>query len=118
MINEVGKKYARPWGNYRTLALSKNHQIKIITVNPSGRLSLQKHSKRSEHWVVVEGNPTITIDEIVKIHRVNDHVFIPIDTAHRIENFSDIPVVIAEIQIGSYLGEDDIIRLDDVYGRS
>lgn len=117
MINEIGKIYTRPWGTYQTLALAENYQIKIITINPGGRLSLQKHSKRAEHWVVVAGSPTITIDEMVKVHQVNDHVFIPIGAAHRIENFTTIPVIITEIQIGPYLGEDDIIRLDDVYGR-
>lgn len=118
MINEIGKIYTRPWGAYQTLALAHNYQIKIITVNPDGRLSLQKHSKRSEHWVVIAGNPTITIDETVKIYQVNDHVFIPIGSAHRMENFTDTVTVITEVQIGLYLGEDDIIRLDDVYGRS
>ena len=118
MINEIGKIYIRPWGSYKTLVLAQNYQIKIITVNPGGRLSLQKHSKRCEHWVVVAGNPTITIDEIVKIYQVNDHVFIPVGSSHRMENFTDIDSVIIEVQIGSYLGEDDIIRLDDVYGRN
>lgn len=117
MINEIGKIYTRPWGTYQTLALAENYQIKIITVNPGGRLSLQKHSKRSEHWVVITGNPTITIDEIVKVHQVNDHVFIPIGAAHRMENFTTVPAIITEVQIGPYLGEDDIIRLDDIYGR-
>jgi len=117
MINEIGKAYTRPWGTYQTLALAKNYQIKIITVNPGGRLSLQKHSKRSEHWVVVAGSPTITIDETVKTYQVNDHVFIPIGTAHRMENFTTVAAIITEVQIGPYLGEDDIIRLDDVYGR-
>ncbi|MEI8054417.1 MAG: phosphomannose isomerase type II C-terminal cupin domain [bacterium] len=118
MINEIGKIYTRPWGTYQTLALAENYQIKIITVNPSGRLSLQKHSKRSEHWVVIAGSPTITVNETIKAYQVNDHVFIPIGAAHRMENLTTAPAMIAEIQIGFYLGEDDIIRLDDVYGRA
>jgi len=117
MINEIGKIYTRPWGTYQTIALADNYQVKILVVNSKGRLSLQKHSKRSEHWVVVAGSPTVTIDDAVKIHQANDHVFIPIGAAHRIENFADTQVVVIETQYGPYLGEDDIIRLDDVYGR-
>ncbi len=117
MLNEIGKIYVRPWGAYETLVLTQSHQIKIITVNPGGRLSLQKHAKRSEHWVVIEGNPTLTLAEVTKVCPVNHHLFIPLDTIHRIENFTDAPTMILEVQNGSYLGEDDIIRLDDVYGR-
>lgn len=117
MINEIGKIYSRPWGTYQTLALGDNYQLKIITVNPAGRLSLQKHAKRCEHWVVVAGTPTITIDTRVKVAQVNDQEFIPIGAIHRIENLTDIPSVVIEIQVGSYLGEDDIVRLDDLYGR-
>jgi mannose-6-phosphate isomerase len=117
ITNEIGKIYTRPWGTYQTLALAGNCQIKIITVNPGGRLSLQKHSKRCEHWVVVAGSPTITIAETVKAYQVNDYVFIPSDTVHRMENFTAALAIITEIQIGAYLGEDDIIRLDDIYGR-
>jgi mannose-6-phosphate isomerase len=117
MINEVDKIYTRPWGTYQTLALTDNYQIKILTVNPNGYLSLQKHSKRAEHWVVVKGEPTITVEDMVKTYPVNSHIFIPIGAAHRIENVTALPAVIAEIQIGSYLGEDDIIRISDVYDR-
>ncbi|EKE01044.1 MAG: mannose-6-phosphate isomerase [uncultured bacterium] len=117
MINEIGKIYIRPWGAHQTLVLADNYQVKIITVNSGGRLSLQKHSKRSEHWVVVAGSPTITVDDMVKVYQVNDHVFIPVGAVHRIENLTDMSVIVVETQYGSYLGEDDIIRLDDVYGR-
>jgi mannose-6-phosphate isomerase len=117
MINEIGKIYTRPWGTYKTLELAENYQIKIISVNPGGRLSLQKHEKRSEHWIVVAGTPQITIDDLVKIYAVNDHVFIPLNSPHRIENFAAVSAIIIEVQIGPYLGEDDIIRLDDIYGR-
>lgn len=116
--NEIGKIYTRPWGTYQTLALAANYQMKIITVNPQGRLSLQKHSKRCEHWIVVSGTPTITIDDSVKTAQINDHAFIPIGAVHRIENLTNAPTIIAEIQLGPYLGEDDIIRLDDIYGRN
>jgi mannose-6-phosphate isomerase len=115
--NEIGKIYQRPWGTYQTLALSKNYQVKILTTNPGGRLSLQKHSKRAEHWVVVQGHPTITLDQTVKTYQVNDRIFIPQNTAHRIENLTAEPTIIIEVQIGEYLGEDDIVRLEDIYGR-
>lgn len=115
--NEIGKTYKRPWGTYKTLELGDGFQVKTITVNPSGRLSLQKHQQRSEHWTVVQGQPTITVDKVAKTYKANDAVYIPIDTPHRMENLTDKPAAVIEVQIGSYLGEDDIVRLDDVYGR-
>jgi len=117
MINEINKIYTRPWGTYQTLHLDAIYQIKIITVSPGGKLSLQKHSKRAEHWVVTEGQPTITIDDNVKVYKTNDHVFIPIEALHRIENTTAEIAQIVEVQVGTYLGEDDIVRIDDIYGR-
>lgn len=117
MNNEIGKIYSRPWGTYQTLELAKNYQVKTIAINPGGRLSLQKHCHRAEHWIVVSGKPTLTIDTTTKIYSIGDHIFIPIGTLHRMENFTSTPVVIIETQIGDYLGEDDIIRIEDVYGR-
>ena len=90
---------------------------KVICVKPGGILSLQKHFKRSEHWVVVAGTPTLTIGEEVKDYNYGDNVFIPVEEVHRMENRTSQWVKIIEVQIGSYLGEDDIVRLDDVYGR-
>lgn len=116
-INQIGKTYERPWGTYQTLALGENYQVKIITVKPKGRLSLQKHEQRAEHWVVIKGTPTITTDKTSKTYQVNEHIFIPIGTAHRMENLTNEDAAIIEVQIGAYLGEDDIVRLDDVYGR-
>jgi mannose-6-phosphate isomerase len=118
MNNEIGKIYTRPWGTYQTIALTDNYQVKILTINPNGHLSLQKHSKCSEHWTIVKGDPTITIDETVKTYPVNSHIFIPVGAAHRIENVTATPAVIIEVQIGPYLGEDDIIKIPDVYGRA
>ena len=117
-INEVGKVYERPWGTYKTVAMDDGYQVKVITVNPGGKLSLQKHFKRAEHWVVVAGTPTVTVDDSVKTYNVNDAIYIPLESVHRMENQSDEPCAIIEVQVGSYLGEDDIVRLDDVYGRS
>lgn len=118
MLNEVNKIYARPWGTYQTIAMSPGYQTKLITVIPGGILSLQKHFKRSEHWVVVKGTPTITIDDSKQEYQVNDHVYIPVESVHRLENHTDSPVAIIEVQIGDYLGEDDIVRLEDVYNRN
>ena len=116
--NQVGVIYERPWGTYQTLALEQGYQIKVLTVNPGGRLSLQRHFKRAEHWVVVKGEPTITIDELEKSYPVDSAVYIPIESRHRIQNFTDEVCQLVEVQIGDYLGEDDIERLDDVYGRT
>lgn len=116
-LNEIGKIYTRPWGTYRTIELAQNYQVKVITVNPGGQLSLQKHFKRAEHWVVVKGTPTFTIGETKKTYQENEHVFIKKEEIHRMENTTDIPCEIVEVQIGSYLGEDDIVRLEDIYNR-
>jgi len=116
-INEIGKIYERPWGTYQTIAIDNGYQVKVITVNPGGRLSLQKHFKRAEHWVVVKGSPTVTIDDSVKTYQVNDALYIPLESIHRMENNTAESCAIIEVQVGSYLGEDDIVRLDDVYGR-
>lgn len=117
-MHEVGKLYERPWGTYKTLEMGDGYQVKIITVNPGGRLSLQKHFKRAEHWVVIQGKPTITVGNSKKEYQVNDTVDIAIKALHRLENFTKEPAAIIEVQIGSYLGEDDIVRLDDVYTRN
>ncbi|MCK4608795.1 MAG: phosphomannose isomerase type II C-terminal cupin domain [Gammaproteobacteria bacterium] len=116
--NITGKIYERPWGTYKTLELGNGYQVKIITVNPGGQLSLQKHFKRSEHWVVIEGELTITVDATKKSYKVNEAVYIPKESAHRLENQTNSPAAIIEVQIGSYLGEDDIERLEDIYGRN
>lgn len=117
MLNEPGKTYKRPWGTYQTLALEGGYQIKILTVMPGGKLSLQKHERRSEHWVVAQGAPTLTVGKTTKDYEPNQAVYIPKTELHRIENLTDSPCVIVEIQIGDYLGEDDIIRVEDLYGR-
>ena len=115
--NEVGQIYSRPWGTYQTLALETGFQIKILTVNPGGKLSLQRHFKRAEHWVVVKGDPTITIGETEKKYPVDSAVYIPLQAKHRIQNHTDSECILVEVQVGNYLGEDDIERIEDVYGR-
>lgn len=116
--NEVGKIYERPWGTYQTLALANGYQVKVLTIQPGARLSLQKHSQRSEHWVVVAGAPTLTMNDTRRHYHPNEYLYIPKEAVHRIENESTEVCTLVEVQVGDYLGEDDIVRLEDVYGRS
>ena len=116
-INETGKIYERPWGTYQTLSFTKKSQTKIITVIPTGQLSLQKHFKRAEHWVVVNGVATVTVGEKVFNLNKNESCYIPNRTRHRLQNLSEMSLEIVEVQSGSYFGEDDIVRFDDNYGR-
>ena len=107
----------RPWGWYQTIALGPCFQVKQIVVKPGGAISLQYHHHRAEHWVVVEGCARVTCGEEVSDLSVNQSVYISIGTTHRLENPFDEPVKIIEVQTGDYLGEDDIVRIDDTYGR-
>lgn len=116
-LNEIGQTYTRPWGWYKTIAQAAGFQAKLIHVAAGGRLSLQSHNERAEHWVVVTGVATITIDDATADYAVNQAVYIPLKAKHRLENLTTEPVEIIEVQVGSYLGEDDIVRYDDVYGR-
>ena len=108
----------RPWGWYETLALSDRFQVKRIVVKPGAALSLQSHVHRSEHWIVVAGTARVTVDETVKLVTENQSVYIPLGAVHRMENPGKLPMVLIEVQTGAYLGEDDIIRYEDVYDRS
>jgi mannose-1-phosphate guanylyltransferase/mannose-6-phosphate isomerase len=107
----------RPWGNYQSLDRGARYQVKRIVVNPGGRLSLQRHKHRAEHWVVVSGAATVTVNDDVRTLRENESAYIPLGAVHRLENLGDTPLELIEVQSGSYLGEDDIERLDDVYKR-
>jgi len=107
----------RPWGNYEQLDHGEGYQVKRIIIKPGGILSLQKHEHRAEHWVVVQGKPEITIDETVQVLEPNQSIYIPLGSIHRLANRTSENVVIIEVQTGSYLGEDDIIRLEDDYNR-
>lgn len=107
----------RPWGWFETLALSDRFQVKRIVVHPGAALSLQSHHHRSEHWVVVQGTAKVTVDDKVTLLSENQSVYIPLGAVHRMENPGKLPMVLIEVQTGSYLGEDDIIRYEDVYSR-
>lgn len=107
----------RPWGWFESLVLGDRFQVKRICVKPGGALSLQSHSCRSEHWVVVEGIAKITINDEIKLINEGESVYIPLGSIHRMENTGKIPTVLIEVQIGSYLGEDDIVRYEDLYAR-
>ncbi len=108
----------RPWGWFESLAVSERFQVKRIVVHPGAALSLQSHMHRAEHWVVVRGTARITIGEEVKLVSENESVYVPLGARHRLENPGKVDVVLIEVQTGSYLGEDDIVRYDDVYART
>ncbi|MGO4852937.1 mannose-1-phosphate guanylyltransferase/mannose-6-phosphate isomerase [Phaeovulum sp. W22_SRMD_FR3] len=107
----------RPWGWFETLALADRFQVKRIVVHPGASLSLQSHHHRSEHWIVVQGTAKVTIDDTVKLVTENQSVYIPLGSLHRMENPGKVPMVLIEVQTGTYLGEDDIVRYEDVYAR-
>jgi mannose-1-phosphate guanylyltransferase/mannose-6-phosphate isomerase len=107
----------RPWGSFQTVDEGERFKVKRIVVKPGGRLSLQRHRSRAEHWVVVKGTARVTIDEDVRELKENESIYVPLGADHRLENAGSAPLEIIEVQTGSYLGEDDIVRLDDDYRR-
>lgn len=112
------QKVHRPWGYYESLDVGLKHQVKHICVKPGGCLSLQMHNHRAEHWVVVEGEALVTVNnEDTKTMHENESVYIPIESKHRLENGTAEPLHLIEVQTGDYLGEDDIVRFEDIYGR-
>ena len=112
------KRVYRPWGYYQSVDHGARYQVKRIVVKPDGRLSLQKHHHRAEHWVVVKGTAEVTVDDRVQQVHENESIYLPIGCVHRLVNPGKIPLELIEVQVGSYLGEDDIIRVEDVYNRS
>ncbi len=114
---KLGREVFRPWGSYDSLENADGFQVKRLTVLPGAILSLQLHHRRAEHWVVVAGMARITLDDRVFDLQVNEHTFIPVGARHRIENPGDKLLHIIEVQVGDYLGEDDIVRFEDKYGR-
>ena len=112
------KRVHRPWGYYESIDMGERFQVKRIVVIPGGVLSLQKHRHRSEHWVVVRGTAEVTIGEQIRAVHENESIYIPIGSVHRMANRGKIPLELIEVQTGSYLGEDDIERIEDIYKRS
>jgi mannose-6-phosphate isomerase-like protein (cupin superfamily) len=109
---------ARPWGGFTVLDEGQGYKVKRIAVAPGHRLSYQKHTRRAEHWVVVAGVARVTLDDRIIDVRVGETVDVAVGAAHRIENPGREPLLFVEVQLGGYLGEDDIVRLQDDYGRS
>lgn len=107
----------RPWGYFETLSLGERFQVKRIVVKPGAALSLQSHVHRSEHWIVVQGSANVTVDEDVKLVAENQSVYIPLGAIHRLENPGKVDLHLIEVQTGAYLGEDDIVRYEDIYAR-
>ncbi len=115
-MNEIG---VRPWGTYENLLDSSSCKVKVIKVMPGKQPSYQYHHKRAEHWVVVEGSGTVTVDGIERHVNPGDYVFVPLGSKHRIKNDSEFDtLVFIEVQTGTYFGEDDIVRLEDDFGRN
>lgn len=114
---EVFPRDHRPWGWFETLALADRFQVKRIVVKPGAALSLQSHIHRAEHWIVVSGTAQVTVGDEVKLLSENQSVYVPLGAIHRLANPGKVPVVLIEVQTGAYLGEDDIIRYEDIYAR-
>jgi mannose-1-phosphate guanylyltransferase/mannose-1-phosphate guanylyltransferase/mannose-6-phosphate isomerase len=108
----------RPWGAFYVLEEGAGFKVKRIVVVPGGRLSLQSHRHRAEHWVVVSGAPTVTVGETKRVLRPGEAIDVPLGAVHRIENFEAEAAALIEVQFGDYLGEDDIIRYEDIYNRA
>jgi len=117
-LHTTHRKVYRPWGSYEGIDNGDKFQVKHITVNPGAKLSLQMHHKRAEHWIVVSGTARVTCDDKVFPLKENESTYIPLGAKHRLENTSQEPLHLIEVQSGSYLGEDDIVRFEDTYGRS
>ncbi|MEX2298510.1 MAG: cupin domain-containing protein, partial [Dongiaceae bacterium] len=113
----VHRRVYRPWGSYEQVDAGDRFQVKRLIVRPGGQLSLQRHAQRAEHWVVVRGRARVTRGDEVFDLDANQSTYIPVGTVHRLENRGEEPLHLIEVQSGGYLGEDDIERLDDSYGR-
>ena len=116
-LAEVHRLAHRPWGTYEVLVNTEGYKVKRIVVKPGSKLSLQKHFHRNEHWIVVSGTATVTVDENRSLVRPNESTYIKMGQLHRLENEGKIDLVMIEVQVGEYTGEDDTVRVDDVYGR-
>jgi mannose-1-phosphate guanylyltransferase/mannose-1-phosphate guanylyltransferase/mannose-6-phosphate isomerase len=115
---EVFPKDHRPWGWFESLIVGNRFQVKRIFVKPGAALSLQSHHHRSEHWIVVEGTAKVTIDDKVQLVSEGQSIYVPLGARHRMENPGKVGMELIEVQIGSYLCEDDIVRYEDIYSRT
>ena len=116
--SQTNSKMYRPWGHYTSIVEEQTWKVKRIEINPNSSLSLQSHKHRAEHWVVVDGTAKVEINNKTSFLKVNETIYVPKGTIHRLSNTTNYPLIIIEIQSGSYLGEDDILRLEDNYGRN
>jgi mannose-1-phosphate guanylyltransferase/mannose-6-phosphate isomerase len=116
-LTELPATVHRPWGTYATLKQEEGYQVKRITVAPGQKLSLQYHHKRAEHWVVTQGKAIVQIGDDEFESGPGEYRYIPLGEKHRLTNIGDSELVLVEVQVGSYLGEDDIVRVADIYGR-
>ncbi|WP_319558015.1 mannose-1-phosphate guanylyltransferase/mannose-6-phosphate isomerase [Thiomicrorhabdus sp.] len=117
-LTEIHRLAHRPWGTYEVLVDSEKYKVKRIVVKPGGRLSLQKHFHRNEHWIVVSGTATVTVEDKRFLVRPNESTYIQMGQLHRLENDGKIDLIMMEVQVGEYTGEDDIVRVEDIYSRS
>jgi len=115
---DLHREVFRPWGSYDSVDHGDRYQVKRITVKPGAKLSLQMHHHRAEHWIVVSGTARVLIGEEVKLVTENESVYIPVGAKHYLENPGKVALHLIEVQSGSYLGEDDIVRFEDLYGRA
>ncbi len=116
-VDRIGERMERPWGAWTLLEMGSGYKVKRLEVLPGKRLSLQKHSCRSEHWVIVQGIARVTNDDRVFLLEMNESTFIPLGAVHRLENPDTGPLVVIEVQNGDDLRETDIVRLEDDFGR-
>ena len=107
----------RPWGNYTSVVNGETWQVKKLEIKPKASLSLQMHHYRSEHWVIVSGTAKVEINKNISILNANESIYVPLGAKHRLSNPGEVSLIIIEVQSGNYLGEDDILRFEDVYGR-
>jgi len=117
MKNSLNKIVSRPWGNFKTIHIGDNFTVKILTIHPNSQISLQYHNNRSEHWIITKGIANITKGDQNFILNENEVTFIEKEEIHRIENKEKYDLVIVEVQTGEKISENDIVRLDDIYGR-
>jgi mannose-1-phosphate guanylyltransferase len=116
--HQLHREVFRPWGKYDSVDASSRYQVKRITVKPGARLSVQMHHHRAEHWIVVSGTANVTLDGQQHLLTENQSIYLPVGAVHALENPGKIPLELIEVQVGSYLGEDDIVRFEDLYGRA